>query len=161
MLRLFEILDTAPEDAFDDITKAAAAQFRVPIALISLVDANRQWFKSCIGLTVSETGRDVSFCGHTILNSKPFIIPDALLDERFHDNPLVAGPPHIRFYAGVPLITEGGYALGTLCLIDRQPRTLSESEIKKLEQMAQTVIMRMKLRLSAMRLEQINLLMNR
>ncbi len=156
MLRLYKVLDTAPENVFDDITNAAAARFKVPIALVSLVDANRQWFKSCIGLSISETGRDESFCAHAILDSKPFIIPDAQLDIRFRDNPLVTGQPYIRFYAGVPLITEGGYALGTLCLIDRQPRILRPSEIKRLEQMAETVVMRLKLRLSSLGLEQLN-----
>lgn len=156
MLRLYQVLDTAPESAFDDITNAAAARFKVPIALVSLVDANRQWFKSCVGLSVRETGRDESFCGHAILDSKPFIIPDAQLDPRFQDNPLVVEPPYVRFYAGVPLITEGGYALGTLCLLDQQPRNLTQAEIDLLRRMAQTVVMRLKLRLTSMRLGEVS-----
>lgn len=127
-LRSLNILDTQPEERFDRITRLAKRLFGVQIALVSLVDANRQWFKSCIGLETSETSRQISFCGHAILNDDMLIVPDAILDERFYDNPLVTGTPNIRFYAGVPLIVANGSKVGTLCLLDRQPRTFSEDE---------------------------------
>jgi diguanylate cyclase (GGDEF)-like protein len=117
--------------------------FGVPIALISLVDANRQWFKSCHGLNVNETSRDVSFCGHAILADGVFVIEDALLDERFNDNPLVTGDPNIRFYAGFPLTVANGSKLGTLCVIDRQPRKLTDDDralLKDLARMAEQEI---------------------
>ncbi|EEW09974.1 GGDEF domain-containing protein [Vibrio mimicus] len=123
------VLDTAAEERFDRITRLAKRLFNVPIALVSLVDENRQWFKSCFGLSVSETSRDISFCGHAILGRKVFIIEDASQDPRFADNPLVTGEPHIRFYAGVPLLYEDKMALGTLCIIDRKPRQLSQDEL--------------------------------
>lgn len=112
---------------------------RVPIALISLVDADRQWFKSCQGLEVRETGRDVSFCAHAILDGGIFEIPDAHLDERFADNPLVTGAPHIRFYAGAPLSTQEGYRIGTLCVIDNEPRQLTDQERGILRELADCV----------------------
>ncbi|MDO9371182.1 MAG: PAS domain S-box protein [Gammaproteobacteria bacterium] len=131
-LRGLHILDTPPEERFNRITRTAQHLFDVPIVLISLVDANRQWFKSCLGLPVSETPRSISFCGHAILQDAPLVIPDALLDERFADNPLVTGEPRIRFYAGYPLRHSGGSRLGTLCLIDRRPRVLSERDLAAL-----------------------------
>lgn len=152
-LRSLQILDTLPEDAFDEITNYAATRFNVPIALISLIDANRQWFKSCVGLAASETGRDVSFCGHAILENKTFIIPDALADSRFADNPLVVGPPYIRFYAGAQLITLEGYRIGTLCLIDQKPRHLNDREVEELEELARRVMLRLKLRLARLSLQ--------
>ncbi|MGW8393056.1 GAF domain-containing protein [Pseudoduganella sp. HUAS MS19] len=119
------LLDTPPEERFDKIVAFAAEEFDVPIALISLLDTNRQWFKAAIGLGgTCETGRDISFCGHAIMRSEIMVVEDALLDQRFADNPLVTGPPHIRFYAGAPLILANGYALGTLCIIDTRPRQL-------------------------------------
>lgn len=123
-LRQLLILDTAPEARFDLITAYAASQFGVPIALVSLVDASRQWFKSCVGLEAAETPRDISFCGHAILQDGIFEIPDARADPRFADNPLVTGDPWIRFYAGCPLVMDNGEAVGTLCLIDRVPKRL-------------------------------------
>ena len=123
-LRALQILDTAPEERFDRITRLATLAFDVPIALVSLVDHDRQWFKSCQGLDVRQTGRDISFCGHAILADEPLIIEDALTDDRFADNPLVTGGPKIRFYAGTPLGDDAGHKLGTLCLIDRVPRVL-------------------------------------
>ncbi|MCC7547618.1 MAG: GAF domain-containing protein [Burkholderiales bacterium] len=116
------ILDTPPEQRFDRITAFAAEEFEVPIALVSLVDRERQWFKSRVGLEVCETGRDISFCGHAIHGNGIMVVHDARADARFHDNPLVLGPPHVRFYAGAPLVLSGGEAIGTLCLIDRVPR---------------------------------------
>jgi len=127
-LRSLQILDTPPEERFDRLTRMARHLFDVPIALISLIDSNRQWFKSCAGLGVSETPREVSFCGHAILNDQMLMIPDAGSDERFADNPLVTGAPNIRFYAGCPLKVGNGSNVGTLCLIDTRPRTLDAEE---------------------------------
>ena len=117
------VLDTDAEERFDRYTRLACRLFGVPIALVSLVDEHRQWFKSRQGLAAGETSRDISFCGHAILQSDTYIIENALEDERFSDNPLVTGDPKIRFYAGHPLRSPCGAALGTLCLIDRLPRT--------------------------------------
>lgn len=127
-LRELLILDTDPEARFDLITAYAASQFNVPIALVSLVDSDRQWFKSCIGLEASETPRDVSFCGHAILQPEILEITDARADPRFADNPLVTGDPFVRFYAGCPLVMANGESVGTLCLVDRRPKRLSEWE---------------------------------
>lgn len=127
-LRSLNILDTPSEERFDRLTRLAKRLFAVPIALVSLIDVNRQWFKSCIGLDISETPRHISFCGHAILGDEILIIPDATLDDRFHDNPLVTGEPKIRFYAGFPLAIGNGSKVGTLCLIDHHPRTLSDDE---------------------------------
>jgi GAF domain-containing protein len=115
-LQRMQLLDTPDEEAFDRITRIAQHLFAVPIALVSLVDLNRQWFKSCVGLPVRETPRDVSFCGHAILGNDLFIIENAPADERFADNPLVTGGPNIRFYAGRPLRNAEGYNIGTLCI---------------------------------------------
>lgn len=120
------LLDTPPEQRLDKIVEFAANEFDVPICLISLVDANRQWFKARIGLEVCETARDISFCAHALGGADLFVIPDARLDPRFHDNPLVTGAPHIRFYTGAPLLVRDGLAIGTLCLIDTRPRTLDD-----------------------------------
>lgn len=127
-LRRLAILDTAAEERFDRITRMARNMFEVPISLVSLVDEERQWFKSRCGLDAWETLRDISFCGHAILGEGIFVVEDATRDPRFADNPLVLGPPHIRFYAGSPLHIVGGYKVGTLCLIDRRPRQLDERE---------------------------------
>lgn len=116
------ILDTAPDERFDRLTRLAKHVFEVPIALVSLVDENRQWFKSSQGLDVSETPRDISFCGHAILGDKALVIEDTHADERFADNPMVINKPYIRFYAGYPIKYLDGSKLGTLCLIDRKPR---------------------------------------
>ena len=135
-LRALDILDTSPEERFDRLTRLARRMFGVPIALVSLVDEDRQWFKSCQGLSVSETPRDVSFCGHAILGDEILTIPDALLDERFRDNPLVVGDPNIRFYAGCPLKLSNGSKVGTLCLIDVQARTMDEGDRALLRDLA-------------------------
>ena len=125
-LRQLLLLDTPPEQRFDKLLAFAASEFDVPIALFSLVDDDRQWFKAKVGLEACATGRDVSFCAHAILQPELLIIADAMADERFVDNPLVTGAPHIRFYAGAPLILPTGEAIGTLCLIDTRPRQLDE-----------------------------------
>ncbi|HAS6067836.1 TPA: diguanylate cyclase [Vibrio vulnificus] len=127
-LHALHVLDTAAEERFDRITRLARRLFDVPIALVSLVDEDRQWFKSCFGLDSCETSREVSFCGHAILGQGAFVVEDATQDPRFADNPLVTDAPYIRFYAGVPLMYEDRSCLGTLCIIDTQPRTLSTEE---------------------------------
>lgn len=121
-LRALDLLDSKPEREFDDIVELARALFGVPIALVSLVDAHRQWFKARAGLDATETPRDVSFCGHAINRDEALIVPDATEDPRFHDNPLVTGGPEIRFYAGMPLRLPGGERIGTLCVIGSEPR---------------------------------------
>ena len=123
------ILDTLPEERFDKIAAFAAQEFEVPIAVITLVDAERQWFKAKVGTEECETGRYVSFCAHAILHDDIMVVPDAAADARFVDNPLVTGEPHIRFYAGAPLTLASGLRLGTLCLIDRAPRTLDALDL--------------------------------
>lgn len=138
-LQALSILDTAPEEQFDRLTRTAKRLFGVPIALISLVDENRQWFKSCVGLGVSETPRDISFCGHAILGDGLFIIPDTLADDRFADNPLVLNDPCIRFYAGCPLKAPNGQKLGTLCVIGREPRYFDEDDRDALTDLAAMV----------------------
>jgi len=125
-LRALLILDTPPEERFDRIVRFATEEFEVPIALVSLVDEHRQWFKAREGLGACETGRDISFCGHAIGQRGLFIVEDAHADPRFHDNPLVTQPPHVRFYAGAPLRLPDGACVGTLCLIDHRPRKLDE-----------------------------------
>jgi len=128
-LQSLNVLDTPPEERFDRVTRLAKSLFSVPIALVSLVDENRQWFKSCFGVDSSESGRDISFCGHTILQNDVFVIEDASKDERFYDNPFVTEPPNIRFYAGYPLTSHDGYNLGTLCIIDNKPRAFSAEDL--------------------------------
>lgn len=130
------VLDTTPEDRFDRITRIACRAFGVPIALVSLVDRNRQWFKSKQGLDACETSREVSLCGHAILQDGPLIVEDALRDPRFADNPLVIGPPNIRFYAGQPVHGVSGLRVGTLCIIDQQPRRLLDEDLKLLADLA-------------------------
>ncbi|MBD8732378.1 sensor domain-containing diguanylate cyclase [Pseudomonas sp. CFBP 13710] len=127
-LHALNILDTRPEERFDRLTRLARRLFDVPIALVSLVDSDRQWFKSCQGMAATETSRDVSFCAHAILSDQILMIPDAGSDERFHDNPLVTGEPKIRFYAGCPLKVGNGSNVGTLCLLDTRPRVLDAEE---------------------------------
>ena len=149
-LRGYDVLDTPPEQSLDDITALAAQICRTPTALISLVDADRQWFKSRVGWEDREGSRDAAFCAHAILDpSSELIVPDASSDDRFHDNPLVTGdPPHVRFYAGVPLVGAGGHALGTLCVIDRVPRTLDVTQIGALRALRRAVVTEFELRRS-------------
>ncbi|WDE06945.1 sensor domain-containing diguanylate cyclase [Thalassomonas viridans] len=135
-LHSLNILDTPPQERFDRLVRMAKRVFNVPIALVSLVDEKRQWFKARVGLNATETSREVSFCGHTILCQAPFIITDARKDLRFADNPLVTGPPNIVFYAGCPLHFFDGTALGTLCIIDTHPRQLGDEDLVLLKDLA-------------------------
>jgi len=135
-LNALNILDTQSEERFDRLTRMAKRMFNVPIALVSLVDSNRQWFKSCFGLDVRETPRDISFCGHAILGDDIFLIPDATKDERFADNPLVTDAPNIRFYAGCPLRLPNSRKMGTLCIIDDKPRNFDDEDLLILKDLA-------------------------
>ncbi len=152
-LRRYDILDTPPEEAFDCLVDLATTVFDVPIALVSLVDEERQWFKACYGLDVRETSRDVSFCAHAIVSDKVMVIPDATQDPRFCENPLVTGVPGIRFYAGAPLRTPDGHNLGSLCVIDTQPRhDFKAKQRQVLAGLAAQVVGELELRLTAERL---------
>ena len=153
VLHRYSLLDTPTEAAFDRLTSLAASLFEVPLALVTLIDENRQWFKACqgsasAGLTITETGRDIAFCAHTILSSEVMVVEDTLADVRFAENPLVANAPFVRFYAGAPLLTAEGYALGSLCLIGFQPRPFSAAQTEALRDLAASVVSEMDLRLA-------------
>jgi len=139
-LKEFDLLDTPPEELFDSITLLASHICRTPIALVTLVDSDRQWFKSKVGVTLSETSRDIAFCAHAIMEEDLFIVPDASRDKRFAANPLVRSKPRIRFYAGAPLITRNHHALGTLCVIDRVPRQLDKEQREALRALSRQVM---------------------
>jgi GAF domain-containing protein len=142
----YEVLDTVPEAMFDDLTELAACICGAPISLISLVDEDRQWFKSRRGVSVQETHRDVSFCAHAICQPDLFIVNDATKDARFRKNPMVTDSPKIRFYAGAPLVTPDGYALGTLCVLDSVPRKLDARQQRALSLLARVVMTQLELR---------------
>jgi anti-sigma regulatory factor (Ser/Thr protein kinase) len=152
-LRRYAILDTQPERAFDDLTLLASQICGTPMALITLVDAERQWFKARIGMTARQTSRAVSFCAHAIQQRELFVIPDASVDARFRDNPQVTEDPKIRFYAGAPLITPDGHALGTLCVADSIPRQLTEDQKQALAALRRQVEAQLELRRNLMTLE--------
>lgn len=135
-LDAYRILDTAPEAVFDDLVAVAAHICGAPMSLISLIDESRQWFKARVGLELPETRREHAFCAHAILDTRPLIVPDATTDTRFADNPYVVDAPSIRFYAGAPLVTPEGHALGTLCVLDRVPRELTASQLDALQALA-------------------------
>jgi len=138
-LRNLQLLDTPPEERFDRVTRLAKQVFGTPIALVSLVDADRQWFKSRQGLEAEQTPRNISFCGHAILDDKIMVVNDAAEDQRFCDNPLVCGDPNIRFYAGYPISAPDGSRIGTLCIIDRKPRKLSNEQLQLLRELGRMV----------------------
>lgn len=153
-LHSYDILDTAPEPLYDDITAAAAQLCRTPMALISLIDQDRQWFKSRVGMQPAETPRELAFCAHAILQPDQMMeVGDTFVDPRFARNALVTGGPQIRFYAGAPLLTSDGVALGTLCVLDRAPRTLSDAERTALQALARQVVTTIELRQAARLLE--------
>ncbi len=145
-LNEYEIMDTPPEEVFDDISRLTSFICDTPIACVTLLDMNRQWFKSRIGLTDSETPIEHAFCAHAIRQEQVFLVPDATLDERFAQNPFVTSTPNIRFYAGAPLITADGVGVGTLCAIDRIPRNLTQAQQEALTALARQVMVAMELR---------------
>src|SRR5262245_44094019 len=145
-LRAYKILDTRPEERFDELTRLAALICGVPISLISLIDTDRQWFKSKLGLDMNETPRAQAFCTHAIMQPEMFVVPDASRDERFAQNPLVTGDPHIRFYAAAPLAARDGHLLGTICVIDREPHALTPAQTEALRIASRLVIANIELR---------------
>jgi GAF domain-containing protein len=146
-LRDFKVLDTLPEQTYDDLVFLAAHVCGTPIALISLIDEDRQWFKARVGLEVPQTHRDLAFCAHAIREPDRVLqVADAALDPRFATNPLVTGGPKIRFYAGIPLKTAEGHAIGTLCAIDRKPRELDEDQLRALRALSREVMTHLELR---------------
>lgn len=151
-LRRYGIVDSEFERDYQDIAELAATICGTPIALLSFVEEDRQWFKARIGLEAQETTRDIAFCAHGILRPDLMEIPDAMADERFHDNPLVTSEPNIRFYAGMPIVTREGHVLGMLCAIDRVPRKLSEGQIRALQVLSRQIMEKLDLRLANRRL---------
>jgi len=152
-LHRYRILDTDPERAFDDLALLATEICGTPVALITLVDADRQWFKARVGVTVRETARSISFCAHAIEHTGLFVVPDATGDARFRNNPFVVNDPHIRFYAGAPLVTPDGHPLGTLCVLDRVPRTLTPEQAEALSALKRQVEAQLELRANLIDLE--------
>lgn len=155
-LRRYRILDTTPEEAFDDLVHAAALLCRTPIALLSLVDASRQWFKARVGLPDPETARKDAFCAYAILGSDLMVVPDTHADTRFEQNTLVTGDPFIRFYAGAPVVTPEGLGLGTLCVIDRVPRSIGEEEARALRGLARQAMIQLELRRTILEVDSVS-----
>lgn len=145
-LRQYSVLDTEAEESFDDLTRLASTLCDTPVALISLVDSDRQWFKAKVGIDLSETERDISFCAHAILEDGPLVVRDALDDDRFRDNRLVLQEPYIRFYAGAPLTSPEGFKIGTLCVMDYVPRNLEAEQLGGLRMLANQAIALLELR---------------
>jgi len=152
-LHKYAILDTEPEQTFDDLVLLASFICKTPIALISLVDEDRQWFKSKVGLSISETPREIAFCAMAMQQPDVFVVPDTLNDERFRNNPLVVSEPNVRFYAGAPLIDEEGHALGTICVIDRIPRELAPDQQVALKALSRLVLAQLEFRRNLMLLK--------
>jgi GAF domain-containing protein len=150
-LRDYDVLDSPPEKAFDDLTQLASYICQAPVALMTLLDADRQWFKSRIGFEQPETSRDVAFCSHAILQDDLFVVPDAQADPRFADNPLVTQQPHVRFYAGAPLATPSGHAIGTLCVLDEKPRSLTPEQQNALRTLSRQAVSQLELRRALVR----------
>jgi two-component system, NtrC family, sensor kinase len=142
----YSILDTLPEQIYDDVTALASLICATPMSLVSLVDAERQWFKSTVGVAFRETPRSVSFCAHTLPTARTLIVGDAQKDPRFMHNPAVVGDPKIRFYAGAPIVDPAGHVLGTVCVIDTTPRTISPIQVAALEALARHTMALMEMR---------------
>lgn len=155
-LKSLGLLDSEPEKDYDDIVVLASAICRTPISLVTLLDSERQWFKAKVGLSENHTQRDVSFCSHTILTDDVMIVPDALADERFFDNPYVLNDPNIRFYAGMPLVTSNGYKIGSLCVIDREPRELNAHQTFALRTLARQVVKMAEARIQYQKLQELS-----
>lgn len=160
-LKSLEILDSPTEQDYDDVVKLASAICQTPISLVSLIDSQRQWFKAKVGIDTDQTHRDVAFCAHAIHDNELMIVPNAIEDERFSDNPMVTSAPNIRFYAGMPLVTKSGYKIGTLCVIDSEPRELTEQQKFALKTLGKQVINMLELRLKNQRLNKLNSLQNK
>ena len=145
-LQRYSILDTLPEQIYDDVTALASLVCGTPISLVTLLDADRQWFKSTVGVDLRETPRSMSFCAHTLGTAKTLIVKDAQKDPRFLDNPAVVGQPGVRFYAGAPIVEPGGQVLGTVCVIDTTPRSLTPIQVAALEALARHTMALMEMR---------------
>lgn len=160
-LKNLQILDSPEEQDYDDVVKLASAICNTPMSLVSLIDSQRQWFKARIGIDDPETNRDVAFCAHAILNDELMVVPNAIEDERFFDNPYVINNPNVRFYAGMPLVTRSGFKIGTLCVLDSQPRELTDDQKFALKTLGKQVINMLELRLKNQRLSKLNSLQNK